>query len=126
MFKKIVDNPILVSVVVLLVTLMGILAVLRVPVQLIPDLDIRAVTIVTRWPGATPQDVEREILVEQEEYLRSDHLLRLDGLRPDRDGVPLRHGHRRRAHPDQQRAHPGAVLSRERGRAPDHRELLFR
>ena len=71
MFKKIVDNPTLVSVIVLLVTLMGILAVLRVPVQLIPDLDIRAVTIVTRWPGATPQDVEREILVEQEEYLRT-------------------------------------------------------
>ena len=50
---------------------LSVFAVLRVPVQLIPDLDIRAVTIVTRWPGATPQDVEREILVEQEEYLRA-------------------------------------------------------
>jgi multidrug efflux pump subunit AcrB len=69
-FRRIIDNPILVIVAVLLVTLMGILAVLRVPVQLIPDLDVRVVTIITSWPGATPQDVEREILVEQEEYLR--------------------------------------------------------
>jgi multidrug efflux pump subunit AcrB len=69
-FRRIIDNPILVTVAVLLVTLMGILAVLRVPVQLIPDLDVRVVTIITRWPGATPQDVEREILIEQEEYLR--------------------------------------------------------
>ena len=71
LFRRIIENPILVAVTMLLVTLMGILAVLRVPVQLIPDLDVRVVTIVTRWPGATPQDVEREILVEQEEYLRN-------------------------------------------------------
>jgi multidrug efflux pump subunit AcrB len=71
LFRRIIDNPILVTVSMLLVTLLGILAVLRVPVQLIPDLDVRVVTIVTRWPGATPQDVEREILVEQEEYLRT-------------------------------------------------------
>ncbi|HCJ63720.1 MAG TPA: hypothetical protein DHV78_05465, partial [Alcanivorax sp.] len=25
----------------------------------------------TSWPGATPQDVEKEILIEQEEYLRN-------------------------------------------------------
>jgi len=71
LFKRIIDNPILVAVTVLLITLLGVLAVLRVPVQLIPDLDVRVVTIITRWPGATPQDVEREILVEQEEYLRT-------------------------------------------------------
>ena len=71
LFRRIIDNPILVAVCILLVTLMGLLAVMRVPVQLIPDLDVRAVTILTRWPGATPQDVEREILVEQEEYLRT-------------------------------------------------------
>ena len=25
----------------------------------------------TNWPGATPQDVERELVIEQEDYLRS-------------------------------------------------------
>jgi multidrug efflux pump subunit AcrB len=64
MFREIIGNPVLVIVAVLLLCLLGILAVLRVPVQLIPDLDVRAVTIVTRWPGATPQDVEREIVIE--------------------------------------------------------------
>jgi multidrug efflux pump subunit AcrB len=37
---------------------------------MIPDLEVRTVTIQTRWPGATPQDVEKEILIEQEQYLR--------------------------------------------------------
>nr|MDQ3625041.1 efflux RND transporter permease subunit [Verrucomicrobiota bacterium] len=40
-------------------------------VQMIPDLDVRTITIQTRWPGATPQDVEKEIVIEQEQYLRS-------------------------------------------------------
>ena len=44
---------------------------LRVPVQMIPDLDARTVSILTAWPGAGPQDIEREILIEQENYLRS-------------------------------------------------------
>lgn len=43
----------------------------RVPVQMIPDLDARIVSVKTNWAGATPQDIEKEILVEQETYLRS-------------------------------------------------------
>ena len=69
MFRRILENPILVAVGASLIVVLGVLSVVRVPVQLIPDLDVRAVTVVTRWSGATPQDVEREILVEQEEYL---------------------------------------------------------
>lgn len=56
---------------VLIVCVFGVLAVLRVPVQMIPDLETRVVTVRTTWPGATPQDIEKEILIEQEEYLRS-------------------------------------------------------
>ncbi len=37
---------------------------------MIPDLDPRVISIQTRWSGATPQDIEKEILIEQEEYLR--------------------------------------------------------
>lgn len=36
-----------------------------------PDLDVRSIGVHTRWPGASPQDVEKEIIVEQEEYLRA-------------------------------------------------------
>ncbi|MBT8083014.1 MAG: efflux RND transporter permease subunit [Gammaproteobacteria bacterium] len=71
MFDAFVRNGILVTVAALIISVLGILAALRVPVQMIPDLDVRTVSIQTAWPGATPQDVEKEILIEQEEYLRS-------------------------------------------------------
>ncbi len=71
MFDAIVRNGILMTVAALILSILGVLAALRVPVQMIPDLDVRTVSIQTAWPGATPQDVEKEILIEQEEYLRS-------------------------------------------------------
>ena len=71
MFEAIVRNGILMTVAALIVSVLGVLAALRVPVQMIPDLEVRTVSIQTSWPGATPQDVEKEILLEQEEYLRS-------------------------------------------------------
>ena len=49
----------------------GVMAALRIPVQMIPDLEVRTITVRTSWPGATPQDIEKEILIEQEEYLRN-------------------------------------------------------
>jgi len=71
MFERIVGRGILITVTVLIVCLLGIVAALRIPVQMIPDLDVRAIGVRTLWPGATPQDVEKEILVEQEDYLRN-------------------------------------------------------
>ncbi|MCB1841862.1 MAG: efflux RND transporter permease subunit, partial [Halioglobus sp.] len=71
MFESLVRRPILVTVSVLIVCILGIAAALRIPVQMIPDLDVRVIGIRTTWPGATPLDVEREIVIEQEEYLRS-------------------------------------------------------
>jgi multidrug efflux pump subunit AcrB len=71
MFERIVHHGILMTVTVLIVCLLGILAALRIPVQMIPDLDVRVISVRTIWPGATPQDVEKEILIEQEEYLRN-------------------------------------------------------
>ncbi|MYM64111.1 efflux RND transporter permease subunit [Pseudomaricurvus sp. HS19] len=71
MFEAIIKRGILTTVVVLIVCVLGILAATRIPVQMIPDLDVRVISIRTIWPGATPQDVEKEILIEQEEYLRT-------------------------------------------------------
>ena len=70
MFEAILKRGTIVSVVTAMILLMGIIAALRVPVQMIPDLDVRIISIETGWPGATPQDVEKEIIIEQEEYLR--------------------------------------------------------
>lgn len=59
------------TVVVLIICVLGLVAALRIPVQMIPDLEVRTISVVTGWPGATPQDVEKEILIEQERYLRT-------------------------------------------------------
>jgi len=71
MFEEIVKRGTLMTVFLLIICVLGIAAALRIPVQMIPDLEIRTITVETAWPGATPQDVEREITIEQEEYLGS-------------------------------------------------------
>jgi multidrug efflux pump subunit AcrB len=70
-FATLVANGLLITVATLILAVLGIVAAFRIPVQMIPDLDVRTVSVVTSWPGATPQDVEKEILIEQEEYLRT-------------------------------------------------------
>src|SRR6056297_3487358 len=71
MFAGVIRHGTILAVVVLVICVLGVLAATRIPVQMIPDLEVRVVDVDTRWPGATPQDVEKEILIEQEEYLRS-------------------------------------------------------
>lgn len=71
MFEALIQRGTLMTVTVLIVCVLGIAAATRIPVQMIPDLDIQVISIRTVWPGATPQDVEKEVLVEQEEYLRN-------------------------------------------------------
>lgn len=71
MLEALVKRGTLVTVAVLILCIMGVAAALRIPVQMIPDLEVRTVSVLTRWPGATPQDVEKEILIEQERFLRS-------------------------------------------------------
>jgi len=70
-FEALIKRGTLTTVVALIVCVLGIVAALRIPVQMIPDLEVRTVTVSTRWSGATPQDIEKEIIIEQEEYLRS-------------------------------------------------------
>ena len=71
MFAAIIRLGILVSVITLILLILGIAAIWRIPVQMIPDLETRVVGIETQWPGATPQDIEKDILIEQEEFLRN-------------------------------------------------------
>lgn len=71
MFNLAIRNGIGVTVVTLIVCLLGLVSIFSVPVQMIPDMALTTLTVVTDWPGATPQDVEKEILIEQEKYLRA-------------------------------------------------------
>lgn len=69
-FERILHHGTLIAVAILILCVLGISAALRVPVQMIPDLEVRTISVDTRWPGASPRDVEQEILIEQEQYLR--------------------------------------------------------
>ena len=71
LMQAIVDHPVKVFVGVLLVGLFGVVALFSMPMQLTPEVQIPTITIATRWPGASPQEVEREIVQEQEEQLKS-------------------------------------------------------
>ncbi len=66
----IVRNPVKVAVGVLLACLFGLIALDRMPMQLTPEVQTPTITIETRWPGASPQEIEREIVQEQEEQLK--------------------------------------------------------
>src|SRR6056297_2731201 len=71
MIEGLLQRGTLVAVIVAMTLLLGIVAATRVPVQMIPDLETRIISVETTWPGATPQDIEKEILIEQELYLRT-------------------------------------------------------
>ncbi len=66
-----IDNPVKLTVGVILSLLFGVIAYLATPVQLTPDVTEPELTITTVWPGASAQEVEREIIEEQEEQLKS-------------------------------------------------------
>ena len=70
-----IRSPVTVTVGVLLVVLFGMLALLRIPVQMIPDVERPMVYVSTIWPGASPEEIETEIVQEQEEQLKT-----LEGL----------------------------------------------
>ncbi len=65
-----ISKPVAVSVAVILTVLFGILAVNRIPVQLTPNVDSTVINISTNWTGASPQEVEREIIEKQEDKLK--------------------------------------------------------
>ncbi len=66
-----VKNPVKIVVGVLLISLFGFVAATKMPMQLTPEVQTPTLTIETRWPGASPQEVEQEIVHEQEEQLKS-------------------------------------------------------
>ncbi|MEM9358165.1 MAG: efflux RND transporter permease subunit [Pseudomonadota bacterium] len=70
-----IDRPIAVVSAVLMAVLFGMLALTRIPIQLIPDVRKPVIQVQTIWLGAAPAEIEREIVNPQEEELKG-----LDGL----------------------------------------------
>lgn len=69
--KWAIERPVSVAVGVILVALFGFLSIAGIPIQLTPDVTVPTVNISTAWPGATPTEIEAEILKEQEKAVKS-------------------------------------------------------
>ena len=64
------ERPVAVLAAVALIVLMGWVALRTIPIQLAPDVRRPVITVRTDWPGAAPEEVEREIVTRQEEALK--------------------------------------------------------
>ena len=62
--------PVTTTVGVIFIILFGVVSLTKLPIQLTPDVSKPEITVETRWPGASPYEVEREIVDEQEEQLK--------------------------------------------------------
>ena len=65
-----INDPVKIIVGVFIILLFGFIGLYRLPYQLSPSLEIPQITITTVWTGATPYEIEREIIEEQEEVLK--------------------------------------------------------
>jgi HAE1 family hydrophobic/amphiphilic exporter-1 len=72
-----ISKPVTVFVGVILLVLFGLIGIFRLPVQLTPDVETPQITVSTIWPGATPYEVEKDIVEEQEEVLKGIQRLTL-------------------------------------------------
>lgn len=70
-----VERPVAVAAVVILTVMLGLIALVRIPIQLIPEVNKPIISVVTNWFGASPAEVEREIINRQEEVFKG-----LEGL----------------------------------------------
>ena len=68
--RLIISQPVTVTVGVILVLLAGLISFQRLPIQLTPSIEDTIIAITTRWEGASPEEVEREIIEPQEEKLQ--------------------------------------------------------
>jgi HAE1 family hydrophobic/amphiphilic exporter-1 len=71
LIKFSIKNPVTIIVSVLIVVLFGFLSLTKLPYQLTPSVTKPEIKITTAWGGATPYEIEREIIEEQEDALKS-------------------------------------------------------
>ena len=71
-----IKKPVTVTVGVILLILFGLISLYRIPIQLTPNVDLAEISVETVWRGASPLEVEREIVDVQEKELKN-----LEGLK---------------------------------------------
>ena len=64
------SNPVAVAVGCILLVIFGLISLIRLPVQMTPNIDRPNISISTGWRAAAPAEIESEILEPQEDQLR--------------------------------------------------------
>ena len=81
-------RPTAVVALVLMIVLFGWVSLTQIPIQMAPDVRQPVIIIKTSWRGASPSDVEREIVSKQEEELKGiEGLRRIVGEAKHNEGV---------------------------------------
>jgi HAE1 family hydrophobic/amphiphilic exporter-1 len=76
LISQAIHRPIAVIAIVIMVIMFGWVALSRIPIQMTPDVRQPVIIVDTFWPGASPLEVEREIVNRQEDVLKG-----LEGIR---------------------------------------------
>lgn len=64
------NKPVTVIVAIILVVTFGLIGLNKLPVQLTPDVETPQITVQTSWGGATPYEIEKDLIEKQEEALK--------------------------------------------------------
>ena len=64
------NNPAAVAIVATVIVAVGVFALLRMPAQLLPQIEKPIITVMNAWPGASPKEIESELTVPVEEVLQ--------------------------------------------------------
>jgi hydrophobic/amphiphilic exporter-1 (mainly G- bacteria), HAE1 family len=70
LIKYSLEKPVSVTVGVIMLLVFGVIGLNKLPVQLTPDVETPQITVKTNWGGATPYEIEKEIIEQQEEVLK--------------------------------------------------------
>ncbi len=65
-----INEPVKIVVAVFIILLFGFIGLYQMPYQLSPSLVVPEITVTTIWTGATPYEIEREIVEEQENVFK--------------------------------------------------------
>ena len=65
-----IERPMAVVAMVLMILLFGYVALQRIPIQMAPDVRQPVIIVTTTWRGGAPAEVEREIVIPQEDELK--------------------------------------------------------
>ncbi|MGI9014455.1 MAG: efflux RND transporter permease subunit [Phycisphaerales bacterium] len=68
--RLVIQQPVTVAVGVALIIMAGLVALQHIPIQLTPNVEDTIISVQTFWEGASPDEIEREIIEKQEDKLQ--------------------------------------------------------